>query len=397
MEEAAAPQVRLIVRGVRGRAGGAGDEAAAGGHVVLPSPAQAAAWVSEVLGAGGARVTGVEQVVLGVLRVELRGPRAREAALAAVALLKAQRGLPGDKGWVLALESSDARGGVRGARARVLGGVGEPESLGDEESLDGELHAPNDFRRTFVHVGRHPCVPGLLLLPGFISAAEEAALLMASCADWQAPSGRSQPTKRRVRHLGFVFDYSLRRCVVAAHGTEQGMPPWLRSVAGRVNAAVAQWLRKCAGGEVGDCADAWALNQCTINEYPAGQGIAGHVDTHSAFADGIASLSLASGATMRFLPGGDKRAPEDLWLPARSLAVLAGPARYGWTHGIPPRKSDDVEGLGVIPRATRVSLTFRSVLATPLCEPCPCEALCDLRGFVGGAGGVKLHKAPASS
>ena len=96
-------------------------------------------------------------------------------------------------------------------------------------------------------------------------------------------------------------------------------------------------------------------------------------------------------------PAGDKSAPEDLWLPARSLAVLAGPARYGWTHGIPPRKSDAVEGLGVVARRTRVSLTFRSVLPAPLCEPCPCEALCDLRGFAGGAGGVvKPHEAPAS-
>jgi hypothetical protein len=29
-------------------------------------------------------------------------------------------------------------------------------------------------------------------------------------------------------------------------------------------------------------------------------------------------------------------------LPARSLAILSGPARYSWTHGIAPRKFDKV-------------------------------------------------------
>jgi alkylated DNA repair protein alkB family protein 8 len=398
----------LIARAEHAPAGsGRGSWAA---QAALPSAAQVKARVSAALGArsalGGARLLGVEHIVPGVLRIELRGPRAREAAREAVAQLGAQRGLPGDESWVVALERTEAQSILRrGARARARGLVVDAESVGKAKGAGAgeELHEiplkDKSFRRTSVHVGAHPRVPGLLLLPDFVSAAEEAALLAASCAEWQAPAGRSQPTKRRVRHLGFLFDYSLRRCVVAAQGTEAGMPPWLLSIAARVDASVAQWLRERAGSEGASASDgdAWALNQCTVNEYPAGQGIAGHVDTHSAFADGIASLSLGGGATMRFLPAGDKSAPEDLWLPARSLAVLAGPARYGWTHGIPPRKSDAVEGLGLVARTTRVSLTFRSVLPAPLCEPCPCEALCDLRGFVGGAGGVvKPHEAPAS-
>lgn len=35
-------------------------------------------------------------------------------------------------------------------------------------------------------------------------------------------------------------------------------------------------------------------DQLTVNEYPPGAGIPPHVDTHSAFADGIMSLSLGS-------------------------------------------------------------------------------------------------------
>jgi alkylated DNA repair dioxygenase AlkB len=50
----------------------------------------------------------------------------------------------------------------------------------------------------------------------------------------------------------------------------------------------------------------------------------------------------------------------ELWLPARSLLVLARSAREDWTHRIPARKSDMIEGRRQT-RARRVSLTFRVV------------------------------------
>ena len=50
-----------------------------------------------------------------------------------------------------------------------------------------------------------------------------------------------------------------------------------------------------------------------------------------------------------------------IYLPPRSLLVMAGPARYQWQHYIPHRKSDMVDGMR-LPRAPRrVSLTFRQV------------------------------------
>jgi alkylated DNA repair dioxygenase AlkB len=49
-----------------------------------------------------------------------------------------------------------------------------------------------------------------------------------------------------------------------------------------------------------------------------------------------------------------------LRLPPRSLLVLAGEARTAWTHAIPARKSDVVEGARVA-RGRRVSVTFRTV------------------------------------
>lgn len=42
------------------------------------------------------------------------------------------------------------------------------------------------------------------------------------------------------------------------------------------------------------------------------------------------------------------------------LLILSGPARYDWTHEIPARKSDVINGARQ-PRRRRVSLTFRAV------------------------------------
>ena len=64
-------------------------------------------------------------------------------------------------------------------------------------------------------------------------------------------------------------------------------------------------------------------------------------------------------------PGG---ATVPVWLPRRSLLVLTGAARYSWSHGITPRHYDtlpcrelgqDRDGLTLIDRDVRVSLTFR--------------------------------------
>jgi alkylated DNA repair dioxygenase AlkB len=49
-------------------------------------------------------------------------------------------------------------------------------------------------------------------------------------------------------------------------------------------------------------------------------------------------------------------------LEPRSALVLKGPARFEWTHAIPARKSDVVDGRRV-PRNRRLSVTFRNVIA----------------------------------
>jgi hypothetical protein len=72
-----------------------------------------------------------------------------------------------------------------------------------------------------------------------------------------------------------------------------------------------------------------------------------------------ASGSIALGAVSNTT---DTAAPlkKLLHLPARSLLILTGEARYEWQHGIAPRRSDKIDGR-MVPRGRRVSLTFRQV------------------------------------
>ena len=70
----------------------------------------------------------------------------------------------------------------------------------------------------------------------------------------------------------------------------------------------------------------------------------------------IVSLSLAGPCAMEFRRGTEQRA---LFLPPRSLLVMADEARYAWHHYIPHRRSDPVDGQAVARSASRVSFTFR--------------------------------------
>lgn len=79
------------------------------------------------------------------------------------------------------------------------------------------------------------------------------------------------------------------------------------------------------------------------------------------------SLSLVAPIAMDFRhPNGAHQA---LFLPPRSLLVLGGEARYAWTHGIAPRKSDVGPTGELIERTRRVSLTYRKIRHTP----CDCS------------------------
>lgn len=97
-------------------------------------------------------------------------------------------------------------------------------------------------------------------------------------------------------------------------------------------------------------------------------GIPLHADTHSAFGDTIVALSLASDIVMEFRKPSPTNSKEyidhvEVTLPRRSLLVMSNEARYGWKHGIVPRKIDIIRNkdgyLTTKHRNTRISFTFR--------------------------------------
>lgn len=79
-----------------------------------------------------------------------------------------------------------------------------------------------------------------------------------------------------------------------------------------------------------------AADQLTVNEYTPGVGLSAHVDTHSAFADTMASLSLAGPAVMEFRRGCETEVMscslQHSFEPAPSLSPLSRQPvfRYRW-------------------------------------------------------------------
>lgn len=188
----------------------------------------------------------------------------------------------------------------------------------------------------------HKRIPGLVVMRDFVTKEQEIDLLQTiDTQPWQ------HDLKRRVQHYGYRYDYQAR--AVTRHSYLGPLPPW--------GSDIAQRLIK--DGHFDDLPD-----QMIVNEYLPGQGISAHIDCVPCFGPVVASLSLGSACVMIF------RHPKhhqkfDIVLPQRSLAILTGPARYEWTHEIPARKSDIING-SRIPRDRRVSLTFRIVTSYSL-------------------------------
>lgn len=222
----------------------------------------------------------------------------------------------------------------------------------DEEKLD--LMKKNTLGLMNVDVRVETKVPGLYVLLNAVSVEEEMILLEKI---YQIPWDTN--IKRRVQHYGFEFDYEIRN--VHPDRPIRKIPEFLKGVLNKLQVEF---------GQVPD--------QVTINEYKSGEGISPHVDTHSAFEDGISILSLGSLAVMSFsdLDSGSKR---DVVLPRRSLCIMTKESRYSWTHHIPQRKHDLVSGK-LMKRETRVSLTFRNIRG----KPCQCDfpKHCDVRSQI---------------
>lgn len=184
--------------------------------------------------------------------------------------------------------------------------------------------------------------PGLSLIENFITKEQEETLLRT--LDWdECESVSSQLKHREVKHFGYEFEYG--KNIVNPDNPIAPIPQdykFLQTLFNKYN-------------------HKYTYDQLTINKYLPGQGIPSHIDTHSVFEDTILSLSLGSACIMNF-----KKEHQNInvLLPARSLLIMTGEARYTWTHGICPRHTDVIEtenGTTTQERGIRVSFTFRKV------------------------------------
>ncbi|XP_053399795.1 alkylated DNA repair protein alkB homolog 8-like isoform X2 [Mercenaria mercenaria] len=190
--------------------------------------------------------------------------------------------------------------------------------------------------------------PGLILIEDAVT--EEYAAEIIKSVNWQDSDIKGQQgllKHRRVKHYGYEFKYDINN-VDPDDPLPDGIPDVYKPMLDRLldNGVIKYYP-----------------DQLTVNQYQPGQGIPPHVDTTTAFEDGLVSLSLGSQVLMEF------RHPDgrhlSVLLPPRSLLIMTGESRYIWSHGITPRKSDIVPlpdgGLTLLQRGVRTSFTFRKI------------------------------------
>ena len=161
---------------------------------------------------------------------------------------------------------------------------------------------------------------GFLLVPEFIDAAEERALLEAI--------GELPLEEARYK------EYTARRRIALF---EQGLPAFLEPL----RAKIAAWMGLPAE----------ELRHALVNEYRPGTPLGWHRDAPDY--ERVAGVSLGGWARMRLRPYPPAKQPLlRLELAPRSAYRMEGPARWGWQHSISAT------------RELRYSVTFRTFRAS---------------------------------
>lgn len=174
---------------------------------------------------------------------------------------------------------------------------------------------------------------GFLYRPEFLSAAEEATLLVGvRTLPLAAARYRAFTAKRRILSFGAGYDFTTNALLPAPP-----IPPFLLPLRARV----AAWAGVPAG----------AFVQCTVAEYAPGTQLGWHRDVPQFGM--VAGVSLAGPARLRLRPWPHvkRRAERALVveLEPRSAYVFRDAARWRWQHAISPTK------------ALRWSITFRTM------------------------------------
>ena len=202
-------------------------------------------------------------------------------------------------------------------------------------------------------------IKGLDLINNFINESEENFLL-----DTIYKNSWDNTVKRRSQHYGIKFDYKYRN--IEQNYCLEEFPFWLKILVDKFKKV--------------KVLEEFYPNQCTINEYIPGVGIAPHIDTHSCFDDIIVSISLESPVCMYFKNKIKNDCKIPLFIPSRSILIMKDDSRYCYSHGISFRKTDKYSNGSIIKRGKRVSITFRKIRI----QPCKCiwKKLCDSQDAV---------------
>lgn len=172
--------------------------------------------------------------------------------------------------------------------------------------------------------------PGLIFVPEFLSEREESELLVfIRGLEFRSFQMHGVTAKRRIRQFGLHYAFQSYELTPA-----DPIPEAFSGIRGRA--------AELAGIEAAEWAEA------LVTEYRPGAGIGWHRDA-PAFGV-VAGISLAGACRMRFQTGsGAERRTAAMELPARSMYLLTGEARWKWQHMIPPT------------REPRYSITFRTL------------------------------------
>jgi DNA oxidative demethylase len=175
-----------------------------------------------------------------------------------------------------------------------------------------------------------PLVDGLDYRAGFISSAEEAALIeRLETMDLAPFRFQGWTGNRKTQSFGWRYDFD-----DASFRPAGPIPAWLEPLRDRAG--------EFAGVPAGEIAHA------LLARYDPGAGIGWHKD-RSVF-DQVVGVSLGSPATLRFrqrTPSGFRRF--NLPVEPRSAYLLRGEARHAWEHRILPGET------------IRFSITFRTL------------------------------------
>jgi alkylated DNA repair dioxygenase AlkB len=181
-------------------------------------------------------------------------------------------------------------------------------------------------------------VPGLFIYPNFIDEEKEQQLLEEiDCQIW-------------------VVDY-LRRLQYYGYRNELEKPYNLIPFPVPIPETIQQLSEEIVKQKI----LTYQPDQVIINEYVPGEGIKPHKD-RAYYENQICGVNLGSGCIMKFIKGKNLEVV-DVEVPRRSLYVMQDDARKKWSHGIPPRKKDNING-NISHRERRVSITYRKVKPT---------------------------------